>query len=88
MSRYSQKAMPSAKDDVLLHALELPVEDRADVARELIASLDGVADPDVETAWADEVERRLKEVDAGTAVVEDWDVVHDRIVARLRTLRT
>ena len=88
MSRYSQMVVRSAKADVLLHALELPVEDRADVARELIASLDGAAEPDVETAWADEVERRLMEVDAGAAVVEDWDGVHDRIVARLRSLRT
>ena len=33
---------------------------RAEVAAELLASLDGPADPDAEEAWATEIERRVK----------------------------
>ena len=43
-------------------ALKLPREERARVAREIIASLDGPADQDVDAAWLAEVERRLDEV--------------------------
>jgi putative addiction module component (TIGR02574 family) len=44
-------------------ALQLPEADRARLIERLIASLD--ADPDVEEAWAAEVERRNAEVESG-----------------------
>ncbi len=78
-------AHPS-KSDLLEQALDLPVDERADLARDLIASLDAPPDGDVEEAWAREVERRLQAVDAGTTTVEDWSTVHDRILGRLRAM--
>src|SRR5712692_7223168 len=45
--------------------LKLPVEDRAHLAAELLASLDGPPDDDVEEAWSAEIERRIGEVDSG-----------------------
>ncbi len=45
--------------------LALPLEDRAYLAHELIASLEGTADPDVETEWNDVIDRRSREMDEG-----------------------
>lgn len=45
----------------------LPSDDRAALALFLIESLDGVEDPGVESAWRDEVDRRIAEIEAGTA---------------------
>ena len=68
-------------------ALELPREERARVAREIIASLDDPADRDVDAAWLAEVERRLDEVDRGTAALVPWDTVRERAAERLRAAR-
>ncbi len=46
----------------LLHdAMELPPIERAELAADLLASLDGEPEADVEAAWAHEIERRAKE---------------------------
>ncbi len=45
-------------------ALQLTPSDRARLVERLIATLD--ADPEVEEAWAAEVERRQAEIDNGT----------------------
>jgi len=44
-------------------ALQLPAADRARLVERLIANLD--LDPDVEEAWAAEVERRDAEIESG-----------------------
>ncbi len=54
-------------------ALLLSESDRAELAHKLIKSLDGPADTDVADAWDKEIQRRLAEVDAGTAVLIDRD---------------
>jgi putative addiction module component (TIGR02574 family) len=77
----------SSRNAVLAEALQLSPEERADVAKRLIASLDDPADEDVEAAWLAEVERRLQDVDRGTASVEPWDAVRERLARRLRTNR-
>ena len=76
-----------SRNAVLAQALQLPPEERADVAKLLIASLDDPADEGVEAAWLAEVERRLQDVDRGTAKFEPWEVVRTRIAARLRANR-
>ena len=40
---------------LLREALELPLPDRAEIAADLLASLDGESDEDVEAAWAAEM---------------------------------
>ncbi len=70
--------------------MKLPRKDRADLVRELIASLDGEVETngeDVEAAWLAEVERRMEAADSGAVEPEPWEVVHDRIAARLRDMR-
>lgn len=54
---------------VLAEAMELPREQRADLALQLLHSLDDGAPPDdpaeVSAAWAAEIEHRIAERDAG-----------------------
>lgn len=59
--------MTQRTQDLLREALALPVDERADVAARLLASLDDeeVATEDIEAAWAVEVERRARRVLAG-----------------------
>jgi putative addiction module component (TIGR02574 family) len=64
---------------VLDDALRLDADARADVAAELLASLEGPSDPDAEAAWATEIARRVAAVDAGTAKLEPWESVRRRI---------
>lgn len=56
-------------------ALKLPSEDRARIAAELIASLDGIPEAGVEAAWDTEVERRIEQVDQGKVQLFDWNAV-------------
>lgn len=65
---------------VLEDALTLPVEERAQVAHELLRSLDQ-EDPDAAAAWTDEIRRRIDEVEAGTAELDDWETVKARLAA-------
>ena len=64
---------------VLADALRLDDEARAELAAELVASLDGPADPDAESAWDAEIERRIAAIEAGTLPLEPWDQVRRRI---------
>jgi len=60
-------------------ALELSEADRAELAWELVASLDGPADSDVTEAWDKEIVRRLAEIDAGTAELIDREELTERL---------
>jgi len=64
---------------VLADALHLDARARADVAAELIASLDGPADPKAGAAWTAEIEKRVASIEAGTAQLEPWPEVKRRI---------
>jgi len=71
--------MTKATEAVLAEALRLDLDARAEVAAELLASLDGPADPDAEAEWALEIERRVAAIEAGTAKLEPWADVKRRI---------
>lgn len=73
----------SALDKVRDEALRLPESERATLAQDLVASLDGPADNDVEAAWDAEIRRRLSEIDAGTATLVDREEFRRRVNARL-----
>lgn len=38
-------------------------------------------DPDAPIAWAEEIRRRIDEIEAETAKLEDWDSVKARLAA-------
>ena len=65
--------MTKPAEKVLSEALTLDLRERAEVAAQLIASLDGEPEQDVEAAWAAEVDRRIEAVEAGRAKLVPWD---------------
>jgi putative addiction module component (TIGR02574 family) len=67
--------MSISAEALLDSALKLPSEDRARIAAELIASLDGIPEAGVEAAWDAEVERRIEQVDQGKVQLLDWNAV-------------
>ena len=71
--------MVKTAEALLADALRLDPKSRAELAAELLASLDGPADPDAEAAWAAEIERRVAAIEAGTARLEPWERVKHRI---------
>ncbi len=65
----------------------MPIDERATVAAELLASLDeaGAEDPvEVEAAWAAEIEKRARRVLAGESQGIPWEDVRARAEAALR----
>lgn len=67
--------------------MALPVEERAGLAAELLASLDDTAPEDpaeVEAAWAVEIERRARRVIAGETAGIPWEAVRQRAESDLR----
>lgn len=71
--------MTKAAQAVLAEALRLDLDARAEIAVELLGSLDGPSDPDAEAAWNVEIERRVAAIEAGTVQIEPWDDVRRRI---------
>lgn len=71
--------MTKATEAVLAEALRLDQAERAALASELLASLDGPEDPDAQAAWEAEVKRRVEAIDAGSVKLEPWDRVRRRI---------
>jgi putative addiction module component (TIGR02574 family) len=71
--------MTKTAEAVLADALRLDIDARAELAAELLASLDGPTDPDAEAAWMAEIERRVAAIESGSAKLEPWDEVKRRI---------
>lgn len=76
MLRFS--AMTRATRDLLNEALELPLDERAKLAAELLESLQDSED-DVEAAWATEIQQRVAAARAGELESTDWRTVLDRV---------
>ncbi|MGQ0736339.1 MAG: addiction module protein [Acidobacteriota bacterium] len=64
---------------VLADALRLDSASRAELAAELLASLDGPPDVDAQAAWNAEIDRRVEAIEAGTVRLEPWEQVKRRI---------
>ena len=71
--------MTKATEAVLADALRLDADSRAQLAAELLASLDGPSDPDAEAAWQVEIEQRVAALKAGKVKLEPWADVKRRI---------
>lgn len=68
--------MSTIVEELSARARMLPVEDRARLAEELLDSLLEGEDADAEAAWDREIERRVAEVEAGTAKLVPAADVH------------
>ena len=79
--------MTSRAQELLREALTLPIAERADVAAELLASLDDAETEnpaEVEAAWAAEIERRARRVMSGESAGVPWEDVRRRAETELR----
>lgn len=73
--------MSNLVDELSRKARSLPPEERVRLAEELLSSVQG-ADEDVDAAWAEEIKRRLAEVESGTAKL----IPSEEVFAEVRRL--
>lgn len=65
-------------------ALALSEAERAELAHDLVASLDGKPDLNAADAWGAEIVRRVLDIDEGNAVLVDAEEVSKRVRAQVR----
>jgi putative addiction module component (TIGR02574 family) len=73
--------MSSLIDELSRKARALPPEERIRLAEELLSSVQD-SDEEIEAAWAEEIERRLEEVENGTAKL----IPAEEVFAEIRRL--
>jgi putative addiction module component (TIGR02574 family) len=91
----SERVLESDADGYMSHrgrkiledALALPAEERADLAATLIDSLDEKDAEAVDEAWAEEIQRRVREVESGAVTTVSWSEARRRMLT-LRDART
>jgi hypothetical protein len=81
----AESVMSELADKLLAEAVKLTAQERARVAAELIASVDDEPDADADVARAQEIDVRVQRIETQGPKGEDWQTVHDRIAARLRS---
>ena len=75
--------MHLSRKEIFDEALHLDESERAALASLLIESLDMEVEEGVEAAWVTEIERRVAELDSGTATTVPWEEVKARLLANL-----
>ena len=79
--RKIQLIMTRKLQELYREATELSERDRAQLAGMLIETLDGEAEEGVEAAWAEEVERRVRQIEAGEVTLIPWEQVRAELFA-------
>lgn len=75
--------MSSAVEKVAEEALGLPVEARVDLVDRLLASLNLPTDPAMDRLWAEEAERRVREIEEGKVDLIPGEVVFEKLRRKL-----
>lgn len=68
-------------DEVFRAALDLPPEARARLAGVLLESLDDSEQTDLDSAWSEEIERRIRDIDEGRVEL----IPGEEVLAELRS---
>jgi putative addiction module component (TIGR02574 family) len=68
-------------------ASDLSEADRAELAGRLLDSLESERDEGVEAAWAEEIERRIRQIDSGEVKTIPWEEVRAKLYARINDKR-
>ena len=76
-------SMPRPAAKLLEEIRQLPPGELDWLVGELFQDGDGSSDTEIEACWEAEVERRVAEVEAGTAVTYSWEEVDEPLRARL-----
>lgn len=71
--------MSTDLDSLLKAALQLSDEERARLADSLLSTLEPAPEPDVEEAWAAEIERRSREFDEGKVKPIPWSEIRESV---------
>ena len=74
-------------EELLAQVLQLPRQDRARLAEELLSSLEEADDEEVAVAWAPELERRSREVAEGKVRTVAWSTTRTEILKELAERR-
>jgi putative addiction module component (TIGR02574 family) len=75
----------AVEGDLIERLMHLPDRDRADVARQLLISLEGAEQTaDLDEAWEAEIERRLAAFDRDETIAVDWQESMQRARAAIR----
>jgi len=75
-----------ALEQLRTQALTLTDQERAELAHDLVLSLDAPEDDGVEEAWERELIRRIKQIDSGQAKLLDRTEFKQRMHASIGTL--
>ena len=79
--------MKQTTKKVLDAVMELPEKEKLRVVEELLAGLEGEADPDTEAAWTAEIERRTREIEQGEVKPVPWSTVKKLAGEKIRGKR-
>ena len=71
-------------DEILKAALSLPPGERAMLADHLLASLDPPDQREIDAAWGEEAERRMREIGEGKVELIDGELVMEKLRSRLK----
>jgi len=71
-------------EEILRAALSLSPNERAMLADHLLTSLDGPNQKEIDAAWSEEAERRMREIDEGKVKTIDGVLVMQELRARLK----
>lgn len=75
--------MSRTVDELFLAATQLSERERADLAGRLLDSLEAEHDEGVEAAWAEEIERRVRQIESGEVRTIPWEEVRAKLFARV-----
>ena len=84
MKSYKEGHLPitlSSFDEILSAALDLEPKLRAMLAAHLLESLDDSEQVEIDSAWSEEVERRIREIDEGRVEL----IPGEEVLAELRS---
>ena len=84
MKSYKEEHLPttlSSFDEILSAALDLEPKLRAMLAAHLLESLDDSEQVEIDSAWSEEVERRIREIDEGRVEL----IPGEEVLAELRS---
>ena len=83
MKVYKEESTEQLKSfqDILRAALNLPQDARAMLAGQLLESLDDAEQTEIDAAWSEEIERRIRDIDEGRVKL----IPGEEVLAELRS---
>jgi putative addiction module component, TIGR02574 family len=79
--------MSQSVEKLFREASDLPETERAELAGMLLDSLESERDEGVEAAWAEEIERRVRQIESGEVRTIPWEEVRAKLYASLNEER-